>query len=147
MAIRQERRSRSQSCLLEFIPTTAKAACSLCLWSSSKAPELRCHCGSGNGGRSLAPPTIVLQKCLSISGQSSRRGGCGSGGTSFRLQALGPVQGAVADVDMANRHCKQLCADAVAQAAKPDPRVARRADRGGAGLFHVSAIGGPRTDS
>src|SRR5207249_10552855 len=49
------------------------------------------------------------------------------------LQALGPVQGAVADVDMANRHCKQLCADAITEAAKPDSRLARRADWGRAG--------------
>src|SRR6266852_2378240 len=60
---------------------------------------------SRNAGCSLALPAVVLQKGLSAPGQCSRRGGCGSGCTLVRLQAPPPIQGAVANVDVVNRHC------------------------------------------
>src|SRR6266404_1978503 len=79
---------------------------------------------SGNERHSLAPPAVVSQKRLPIPGQCSRRGRCCSGCTPVRLQALEPIQGGGSDVDVANLHCYQLCTDAIAQTATPDPNVA-----------------------
>src|SRR5207302_9968162 len=84
---------------------------------------------------------------LSRTRQCSRRRGCSSRRTLFRLQTFGAVQGRVTDVDMAHNDCHQLCADAIAQAGTPRSRVPGGTDRGGTEVFRVRTTGALRIES
>src|SRR6202142_218095 len=76
---------------------------------------------SGTAGTFVTQPTFSLSVCLTISRQCSGRRGCGAGSPLGCLQAYRPIQGKVADVDVADRDCPHLRADAIAQTAAPNP--------------------------